>query len=336
MQEHVHQHFLQRAIQIAKQPALQTKIGLRAGEQILDQQAESRAAADEIHHARGNRAEQESSQKNALGERGAELQVGREIAAQQGAISLRALGQRLRFVQHHFARQIARSHGVVQAFARDRIHQPAGVAHRQPAFARQAIIFPTGMFERRQHVAVERRVFVGDALLIHVLLQPRAQRLRRLALAANSHRKMPAAREHPDVAFQVRQKLDVDVILRGRHIVAERVHGVGRGPLGSHVAQRIARARCDDAEIGVELPVPRLEAPSAAAALDAQHARLLQLRAGLFGALQQHAIQIHARIDQQRTAQVHVDSPGRVRRQAWSAWMIFFGTSFSSKNGYRE
>ena len=83
LQEDVHQHFLQRAVQIAEQPALQTKIRLRAGEQILDQDAESRAAADEIHHARGNRAEQEPSQENALGERGAELQVGREIATQQ-------------------------------------------------------------------------------------------------------------------------------------------------------------------------------------------------------------------------------------------------------------
>ena len=88
----------------------------------------------------------------------------------------------------------------------------------------------------------------------HVLLQPRAQRLRRFALAADSHRKMAAARKHPDVAFQVRQKLNVDVILRGRHIVAERGHGVGRGPLRADVAQRIARARGDDAEIRFGCP----------------------------------------------------------------------------------
>src|SRR3984957_11343704 len=52
LQEDVHQHFLQRSIQVAKQTALQTEIGLRPVEKILDQQAEARAAANEIHHAR--------------------------------------------------------------------------------------------------------------------------------------------------------------------------------------------------------------------------------------------------------------------------------------------
>ena len=81
------------------------------------------------------------------------------------------------------------------------------------------------------------------------------------------------------------------------------------------------------------VPVPRLETPSAAAAFDAQYARLLQLRSGLFGALQQHAVQIHARIDQQRTAQDPYAPPRPDGPPGRSRWMIFFGTLFSSRNG---
>src|SRR5579862_6466190 len=105
---------------------------------------------------------------------------------------------------------------------------------------------------------------------------------------------MPAAWKDPDVALQIRQELDVDMILGGRHIVTQSVHGIGRGPLGSYVAQRIARSCGHDAKIRVERPLPRLQTPSTPTALDAQYARFLQLRSGLFGAIKQHTVQVHA------------------------------------------
>src|SRR6266481_8546285 len=80
-------------------------------------------------------------------------------------------------------------------------------------------------------------------MLAHVLLQALAQRTRGLALAADPHRQMAAARKYPDVAFQARQKLDVDLHLLARHVISQRRHRVFRRELGSHFAQRGARAR---------------------------------------------------------------------------------------------
>ena len=216
----------------------------------------------------------------------------------------------MRVAHHHLARQIARPHGVIQTFASDRIHQSAGIAYREPPVPGQAIILPAGMLERRQHVAVEGCILIRDALLVHVAFQARPQRMRRLALAANAHRQMSAAREHPDVALQIRQELDVDVVLRRGHKITQRVHGVGGGPLGANVAQRIARAGGDDAEVGIEHAMPGLETPATSAALDSKHARFFQLRPGILGAIQQHAVQIHPRIDQQGLAQIHFHSAG--------------------------
>src|ERR1700720_4865030 len=98
-------------------------------------------------------------------------------------------------------------------------------------------------------MTVEFRALPSDAALIHVILQPGAQHLSRRSLAADTDREMPAPRKYPDVAFQPRQKLNVDVILGRRHIVAERAHSVLGAPLGANVAQRVARAGRHHAEI---------------------------------------------------------------------------------------
>ncbi len=55
--------------------------------------------------------------------------------------------------------------------------------------------------------------------------------------------------------------------------------------------------------------------PSTAAAFHTEHARLLQLRTGLFGTVQQHAIQVESRIDEQRIAQIHLHRTGAMCRQ---------------------
>src|SRR5260370_28272676 len=124
---------------------------------------------------------------------------------------------------------------------------------------------------------------------------------------------MAAARESPDIAFEIRQKLDIDVVLRGRNVVAERVHGVGRGPLRADVAQRIARSGSDDAKVGLKRTVLGFEQPAAAGALDFEHARFRELRSSLLGALEQHVIEIESRVDNQRTGESHLNG-ARFRR----------------------
>ena len=59
----------------------------------------------------------------------------------------------------------------------------------------------------------------------------------------------------------------------------------------------------------------RANAPAAGCALETEHALLLDLRAGRFGALQQHAVQIDARIDDQRAGQRHLEGAGFGRRE---------------------
>ncbi len=80
------------------------------------------------------------------------------------------------------------------------------------------------------------------------------------------------------------------MILQRRHVVAQRVHSVGRGPFGSHIAQRIARARGHYTEVRIHRTVLRLQHPAAARSFNFQHARFFQLSAGIFGAVEQHAI----------------------------------------------
>ena len=126
---------------------------------------------------------------------------------------------------------------------------------------------------------------------------------------------MAAPREDPDVSFQVRQKLDIDLRLVALHVVTQRGHRIGRRELRPHVAQRIARARSHDAEIRVHLAAGRLQPPARALPLHARHARLLDLRARPLGPLQQHVVQVESRIDHQRIAQLERHFAGLRRRQ---------------------
>lgn len=63
---------------------------------------------------------------------------------------------------------------------------------------------------------------------------------------------MPGSREDPNVAFQIGQKLNVDVRLIGGHEVSESAHGILRVELRADLAQRIASAGSDHAVIGIE------------------------------------------------------------------------------------
>ena len=203
----------------------------------LDEYAETGAAAYKVDGAGWDSVEQKSAQEHTSRNTRPEFEVGSELATQGIEVSLRFLRAGMRFVQNHLTGQVARPHGVIQTFAGDRIHQASGIADREPTLAGDAVLLPGRGFERRKHVTVEGCAFVRDAFLVHVALQARAQRLGRLALAADSHRKMPATGEDPDIALQLRQKLDVDMVFLDGHVVAESGHRIGRGQLGAYVAQ---------------------------------------------------------------------------------------------------
>ena len=115
-------------------------------------------------------------------------------------------------------------------------HQPSGISHCHPAIACHAIPLPGPGLERWQYVAVETRPLAGNSLLHHVPLQPCAQHLRRLALAANPYRKMPAAREHPDVSVQPRQKLNIDAVPLSWNVVTQSGHRIESSQLRADVA----------------------------------------------------------------------------------------------------
>ncbi len=162
-------------------------------------------------------------------------------------------------------------------------------------------------------MAIEDRVLARDPAFIHITLQARPQRVRRLSFSADADRQMPLAREHPDVPFELREKLDIDLIAGFGHVIAERGHGIGGAPLRAHLAQGIPGTGGDDAKIRLRRSGARTQAPSVFAALNSQHARLFNFRSGLFRTLQQHAVEIHARIDHQRIVEAHADFP-RLRR----------------------
>ena len=52
---------------------------------------------------------------------------------------------------------------------------------------------------------------------------------------------MAGARKHPDIAFEIGEKLNIDMRLVGRNPIAERVHGVFGGVLRADIAQWISR-----------------------------------------------------------------------------------------------
>src|SRR5258708_39987836 len=66
VQEEVHDDFVERAIQVLEQAALETEIRLCACKQILHEGAEAGTAPNELHHPRRYRAVQESTQKHPL------------------------------------------------------------------------------------------------------------------------------------------------------------------------------------------------------------------------------------------------------------------------------
>src|SRR5260370_29093628 len=102
----------------------------------------------------------------------------------------------------------------------------------------------------------------------------------RLTFSTNSYREMAAAWKYPNVALEIRQELDIDMILLRRHVIAKSIHSIGCGPLRSDVTERVARASGDNAKIGLQRTVLGLQQPTLPGPFDLPYARLLHLLAG--------------------------------------------------------
>src|SRR5437868_3650053 len=105
---------------------------------------------------------------------------------------------------------------------------------------------------------------------------------------------MPAPRKHPDVTFELGQKLNIDALAITGDVIPEGAHRVARSQLGSKGAQRIPRAGGEHAVVRLHGAGLCAELPAEARAFDIQDARLLELRAGTLGAVEQHRVEIVA------------------------------------------
>src|SRR3954451_22840773 len=100
-------------------------------------------------------------------------------------------------------------------------------------------------------MAVKRCAFPGHAALGHILFEAPAKRGGGLTFTADADGEMPATREDPDIAFEMREELDVDALLLAGDVIPEGGHRIIGPKLRPDVAQRIAGAGRDDAEIGI-------------------------------------------------------------------------------------
>ena len=71
--------------------------------------------------------------------------------------------------------------------------------------------------------------------------------------------------------------------------------------------------RGDNAIIGIDRPGTGANLPVVRAAVEAQHAFLFDLGAGRFGTVEEHAVQINARVNEQRARQLHLEGTGSGR-----------------------
>src|SRR5215813_671871 len=71
-----HEDLVKAAVEILEEPALEAEIGLLAREQVLHDGGEAGTAAGELDHATRNASKQKPAVIDALGEPGAEFEVG--------------------------------------------------------------------------------------------------------------------------------------------------------------------------------------------------------------------------------------------------------------------
>ena len=141
-------------------------------------------------------------------------------------------------------------------------------------------------------MAIERGVFPRNVVLGHVEFQAAPQGTGGFSFAADADGEMAAARENPDVAFQMRKELNIDTRLVAGYVVSQSRHGVPRRSSVPNGAQGVAGAGGDDAKIGLGGSARWCGAASQGAARDPQDAGFFDLRAGAFGSFQEQAVEV--------------------------------------------
>ena len=193
----------------------------------------------------------------------------------------------------------------MQPFAGERVHPRRGVAHQSPVCAHHAPPAQRVHPRRRQHVAVKFRALPRNAFFFQKRVEmflhgPRAARRQP---PADSYRKMIGAREGPDIAGKPREKFDFDGLRGHRYEIA---HGefeilvIERSGAGQ---QWIARARCQDHEIGGDFPARGQQPHPLAGGVHLRHPRPHHFAARRRRPLQQQPVQHLSRVNHDRPVQ---------------------------------
>src|SRR5262249_4530845 len=146
---------------------------------------------------------------------------------------------------------------------------------------------------------------------------------------------MPAARKNPDIAFEVRKKLNVDAMAIAGNVVTEGAHGVTGCQLCAQIAQRVAGSRRHYAVIRVERTGFRTKIPAVGRTLNSEHARLFDLCPRSLRTIKQHSVQVVARINEQRVIELQIDGLALGRGENRFRDDLLWSVVFSQKRIFR-
>ena len=142
-------------------------------------------------------------------------------------------------------------------------------------------------------MAVELRALARNVFLGHERVQVTPQFLAGVSrhAPANSHRKMIAAGERPDVSLKLAQELDGNSLGLGGNEIAERHFQIAARKRLGLGQQGIARPGGDDDEIRLDARLSNGQPGALPFGIDLIHARANYVASGIFGTFEQQAVQ---------------------------------------------
>src|SRR6266436_873672 len=148
---------------------LERGVVLRTAENIGHDLAENGAAAEELHHARGDGGTEECATVKAAHDARGEFEFAGEGRANPVGVHLRiAFGD-------GFAEKFAGAHGVEQTLSGERIDESGSITYQRPIFADDRALRKCRNLWRGKNMAVEARGFGGKFLLADKRLQVSAK-----------------------------------------------------------------------------------------------------------------------------------------------------------------
>src|SRR6266849_4827802 len=161
--------FAQRDAEMAPQSPLQAGVVLRAAEKVAHQLPENRTASQKLHHPRRDCGAQKRAAIKAPHDARRKFELRRKCRPHARRIFFRAA------FRQRPAQQLARAHGIEQAFAGQRIDPRRRVAHHRPVFPEHMALRERALPRRGQHVTVKARAFGRNFLLLNKRVQVRLQ-----------------------------------------------------------------------------------------------------------------------------------------------------------------